>query len=73
MMRDEAHGSVEAVRTKRVQPGARRRRLEAIAMAIMALGAIMMFQPLVLAIYSYSFIVILAGVGMCVVVSHFPD
>jgi hypothetical protein len=51
----------------------RKRRLERIAMAIMALGALMMFQPLALAIYSYSFIVILIGTAMFIVVSHFAD
>ena len=73
MMRDEVHSAPETPPAQRARPGARRRRLEAIAMALMALGAIMMFQPLVLAIYTYSFIVILAGVVMFVVVSHFPD
>lgn len=47
--------------------------LERIAMAIMALGAIMMFQPFVLALYTYSFIVILLGTLMFIVVSHFPE
>ena len=51
----------------------RRRTLERIAMAIMALGALMMFQPFVLVLYSYSFIVILAGTIMFTVVSHFSD
>jgi hypothetical protein len=51
----------------------RKRRLERIAMAIMALGALMMFQPFALGIYSYSFIVILVGTAMFIVVSHFAD
>ncbi len=50
-----------------------RARLEVIAMAIMALGAMMMFQPFALPIYSYSFIVILAGTVMFTIVSHFRD
>jgi hypothetical protein len=60
-------------KSSRTRPGARRRRLEAIAMAIMALGAAMMFQPFTLALYSYSFIVILAGTAMFIIVSHFRD
>jgi hypothetical protein len=56
-----------------VRPGARRKRLEAIAMAIMGLGALMMFQPFALFLYSYSFVVILAGTAMFIVVSHFRD
>jgi hypothetical protein len=55
------------------QTPSRKRRLERIAMAIMALGALMMFQPFALAIYSYSFIVILVGTAMFIVVSHFAD
>ena len=51
----------------------RKRRLERIAMGIMALGAVMMFQPFALGIYSYSFIVILIGTAMFIVVSHFAD
>ncbi len=50
-----------------------RRRLEAIAMGIMALGALMMFQPFTIALYTYSFIVFLAGTLMFVIVSHFSD
>jgi hypothetical protein len=56
-----------------VRAPSRKRRLERIAMAIMALGALMMFQPFALAIYSYSFIVILIGTAMFIVVSHFAD
>jgi hypothetical protein len=54
-------------------PRARKRRLEAIAMAVMALGALMMFQPFALVIYSYSFITFLAGTVMFIVVSHFQE
>jgi hypothetical protein len=49
----------------------RKRRLEAIAMAIMGLGAFMMFQPFTIVLYSYSFVVILAGTIMFIIVSHF--
>ncbi len=55
------------------RPAGRRRRLERIAMGIMALGALMMFQPFVLALFTYSFITFLAGMIMFIVVSHFAD
>ena len=51
----------------------RKQLLERVAMGLMALGALMMFQPFVLAIYSYSFIVILIGTALFIVVSHFSD
>jgi hypothetical protein len=51
----------------------RKGRLELIAMSIMGLGALMMFQPFLITLYSYSFIVILAGTLMFIVVSHFKD
>jgi hypothetical protein len=51
----------------------RRGRLELIAIGIMALGALMMFQPFTIALYSYSFLVILAGTLMFIIVSHFPE
>jgi hypothetical protein len=54
-------------------PRGRKRLLERVAMGIMALGALMMFQPFALAIYSYSFVVILIGTLMFIVVSHFAD
>jgi hypothetical protein len=54
-------------------PLSRKRLLERVAMGIMALGALMMFQPFAMAIYSYSFVVILIGTLMFIVVSHFAD
>lgn len=51
----------------------RRTPLERIAMGLMALGALMMFQPFVLGLYTYSFIVFLLGTIMFTIVSHFQD
>jgi CO dehydrogenase/acetyl-CoA synthase delta subunit len=51
----------------------RRGRLEAVAMALIGLGVVMLMQPLSVALYSYSFITILAGTLGFVIVSHFPD
>ena len=55
------------------QPISRKRRLERNAMLLMALGAIMMFQPFLITLFTYSFITFLAGTIMFVVVSHFAD
>lgn len=55
------------------QARSRKRRLEAVAMGLMALGAFMMFQPFTIMLYTYSFVVYLAGVIMFVIVSHFPE
>ncbi|MBC8163676.1 MAG: hypothetical protein H7Z42_20915 [Roseiflexaceae bacterium] len=51
----------------------RRTPLERVAMGLMALGALMMFQPFVLWLYTYSFIVFLLATVMFTVVSHFED
>lgn len=50
-----------------------RRWLEPLAISIMALGAIMMFQPFAKILFTYSFIVILFGTLMFIVVSHMPE
>jgi hypothetical protein len=42
-------------------------------MALIALGAAMLMQPFELALYTYSFVVILAGTLGFMIVSHFPD
>lgn len=47
--------------------------LEPTAMAIMALGFVMMFQPFARILFTYSFIVILIGTLMFIIVSHFPE
>ncbi len=51
----------------------RRGRCEAVAMALIGLGVVMLMQPLSLDLYSYSFVTILAGTLGFVIVSHFPD
>jgi hypothetical protein len=47
--------------------------LEPLAIGIMALGFVMMFQPYAKILFSYSFIVILFGTLMFVFVSHLPE
>jgi len=46
---------------------------ENLATIVIAAGVVMLMQPLALALYSYSFVTILAGTAMFVIVSHFPD
>jgi hypothetical protein len=51
----------------------RREPWEAFAMTLIAGGIVMMVQPWSIDLYSYSFVVILAGTLGFVVVSHFPE
>jgi hypothetical protein len=44
--------------------------LEKAAMALIAIGALMMFQPFALVLFSYSFDVILVGVILFTIVSR---
>jgi hypothetical protein len=46
---------------------------ENIATALIGLGVIALMQPFSLTVYSYSFVTILAGTVMFVIVSHFPE
>jgi len=46
---------------------------EAVAIALIGLGVLMLMQPFSLDLYSYSFVTILAGTLGFVIVSHFPD
>lgn len=51
----------------------RRRPWERLATVVIALGVIMLMQPLSLTLYTYSFVTMLAGTVMFVVVSHFRE
>ena len=44
---------------------------EALATAVIALGIVMLMQPLAIGLYTYSFVTILVGTVMFVIVSHF--
>jgi hypothetical protein len=46
---------------------------EAFATILIALGIVMLLQPLALALFTYSFVTILIGTVMFMVVSKFPD
>ena len=51
----------------------RRGPCEAVVIALIGLGVLMLMQPFSLDLYSYSFVTILAGTLGFVIVSHFPD
>jgi hypothetical protein len=46
---------------------------EMLATVLIGLGVVMLMQPFVLALFSWSFISILIGTVMFIVVSHFPE
>ena len=46
---------------------------ENIASAVIVIGVIMLMQPIALALFTYSFVTILAGTVLFIVVSHFPE
>jgi len=46
---------------------------EMVASILIAIGVVMLMQPFVLSIYTYSFIVTLVGTVMFIIVSHFPE
>jgi uncharacterized membrane protein YjjP (DUF1212 family) len=46
---------------------------ENLATVVIALGVLMLLQPLSLTLYTYSFIVTLLGTLMFIVVSKFPE
>ncbi|TIU59366.1 MAG: hypothetical protein E5W30_11720 [Mesorhizobium sp.] len=62
-----------AKRKSRWPVWARRGLMENIATAIIAIGFLMLFQPFALSLYTYSFITMLAGTLMFIIVSKFPE
>jgi hypothetical protein len=52
---------------------ARRGLMENVATALIGIGFLMLFQPFALSLYTYSFITMLAGTVMFIIVSKFPD
>ncbi|MBD1204984.1 MAG: hypothetical protein O9292_15935 [Rhodobacteraceae bacterium] len=51
----------------------RRRPWEMLATILIGLGVFMLMQPFALALFTWSFLVTLAGTVMFIIVSHFPD
>jgi len=46
---------------------------ELVASVLIALGVVMLMQPFLLVLYTYSFIVTLIGTVMFIITSHFPE
>ena len=46
---------------------------EAAAMGLIALGVVMLMQPFLLVLYTYSFVTLLAGTALFTVATKFPD
>jgi hypothetical protein len=46
---------------------------EMLASILIALGVLMLMQPFVLWLFTYSFIITLIGTVMFIIVSHFPE
>jgi hypothetical protein len=51
----------------------RRGRMENIASFLILAGVFLLMQPFSLSLYAHSFITILIGTAMFIVVSHFPE
>lgn len=51
----------------------RRSPWEMVASVLIALGVVMLMQPVALVLYTWSFLVTLIGTVMFVIVSHFPE
>ena len=51
----------------------RRRPWEMLATVLISLGVFMLMQPFALFLFTWSFLVTLAGTVMFIIVSHFPD
>lgn len=51
----------------------RRGILENIATALIGAGFLMLFQPFVMALYTWSFVTMLFGTAMFIIVSKFPE
>ena len=52
---------------------ARRGLMENVAVGLIVLGVVMLVQPFSIAIYGWSFSVVLAGTVMFIIVSKFPE
>lgn len=46
---------------------------EMVASILIGLGVLMLMQPFVITLYTYSFVVTLTGTVMFIIVSHFPE
>ena len=72
-MTAEQQTSANTPARKRWPRWARRGLMENVAIALIALGVLMLVQPFSITLYSYSFVTVLAGTLMFTIVSKFPE
>jgi hypothetical protein len=70
MTLEAGRGTPPAPATRRIF---RRGPWENTAIVLIALGIVMLMQPFAMVLYTWSFVTILAGTALFVVVSHFPE
>ncbi len=46
---------------------------EMVASILIAIGVVMLMQPMIMTLFTYSFIITLVGTVMYIIVSHFPE
>ncbi|MBT5569717.1 MAG: hypothetical protein HOJ90_00705 [Alphaproteobacteria bacterium] len=46
---------------------------EMVASILIALGVIMLMQPIAIGLYTYSFLITLVGTVMFIIANHFPE
>ncbi|MHA7852699.1 hypothetical protein [Roseovarius sp.] len=46
---------------------------EMVASVLIALGVVMLMQPIWITLYTWSFVITLTGTVMFIIVSHFPE
>jgi hypothetical protein len=68
-----ARGQKPTLRAPLLRRVFRRRPWENAATALIAFGVVMLCQPFALTLYTYSFVTILVGTLMFVIVTKFPD
>jgi len=72
----QAELNVRPLAQYRVHPAARffrRGPWENTAVVVIALGILMLMQPFAMTLFTWSFVTILIGTAMFVIVSHFPE
>jgi hypothetical protein len=66
-------GEAQGAAVRKVRQLFRRGPWEALATAFIGIGVVMLCQPFLLELYTYSFVTILAGTVLFAIVSKFPD
>ena len=68
-----ARGDADGIERRRHPFFFRRGPMEMVATILIGVGFLMLFQPFALSLYTYSFVTLLAGTVMFIIVSHFPE